>query len=102
MEKGNDHCAYCRKDMIKPQELLLAAREELGDARVDKIVKINELAAQRIAAYEASMALDANNTDISRQLASSGSLSLPVPTNDGTATATVTAAADTTPTSTQV
>ena len=84
LEKGNDHCAYCRRDMIQPDELLKAAREELGDARVDKIVTINELATQRLRAYEAAMAQSADNTVTTRQLAASGALSIPPGSNDTT------------------
>jgi hypothetical protein len=83
LEKGNDHCAYCRKTMIKPDELLMAAREELGDSRVDKILSINELAAQRLEAYRVSMAQATNNAVTSHQPSTSGSLSIP-PNNDTT------------------
>ena len=70
--------------MIQPEELLKAAREELGDARVDKIVTINELASQRLRAYEAAMAQSADNTDTTRRLAASGSLTVPPGSNDTT------------------
>ena len=87
MEKGNDHCAYCRKDMIQPHELLSAAREALGDERVDKIVTINEMAAQRLAAYEAALAAEgSNHTEVSPQFASTGSVTGPT-TTQPTATA---------------
>jgi hypothetical protein len=52
-EKGNDLCPYCRENMMTPSELFEAAKEELGDRRVDKLKKINEEAAARIAAFEA-------------------------------------------------
>jgi hypothetical protein len=52
-EKGVDHCPYCRENMMTASELFEAAKEELGDQRVDKLKKINEEAAARIAAFEA-------------------------------------------------
>ena len=39
--------------MMTASELFEAAKEELGDRRVDKLKKINEEAAARIAAFEA-------------------------------------------------
>ena len=65
----NDHCAYCRKDMMTPVEMTNAAKEELGEARVKKITHINEMAAQRLAEYEAALAAGADNTEVSRQFA---------------------------------
>jgi hypothetical protein len=65
----NDHCAYCRKDMMTPSEMAKAAREELGEARVKKITYINEMAAKRLAEYEAALAAGADNTEVSRQFA---------------------------------
>jgi hypothetical protein len=69
LEKGNDHCAYCRKDMMKPEEMTQAAREELGDARVDKITHINAMAEKRLEEYQAALAAGADNTEVSRQFA---------------------------------
>ncbi|KAL3903359.1 MAG: hypothetical protein SGILL_010473, partial [Bacillariaceae sp.] len=66
----NDHCAYCRKDMMNPSEMIKAAREELGEARVKKISYINDMAAKRLAEYEAALAAGADNTEVSRQFAS--------------------------------
>jgi hypothetical protein len=72
LEQGKDHCAYCRKQMIKPEEFLQAAREELGNDRVAKILRINEAAATRLREYEeasaaaaiaAAMENDAPNDD---------------------------------------
>ena len=65
----NDHCAYCRKDMMSPEEMVQAAKEELGEARVKKITHINQMAAQRLAEYEAALASGADNTEVSRQFA---------------------------------
>ncbi len=48
--------------MITPEEVIKAAREELGDARVSKIIYVNEMASGRLA--------DCNNTDLSRQFTS--------------------------------
>lgn len=42
LEKGHDHCAYCRKDMLSSKEYAEAAREAIGDARVDRLLMINE------------------------------------------------------------
>lgn len=70
LEKGNDHCAYCRKDMMTPEQLLETAKEELGTARVKKIAHINQTAAQRLAEYEAALAAGADTSEVSRQLAS--------------------------------
>mmetsp|Transcript_23959 Transcript_23959/g.42055 ORF Transcript_23959/g.42055 Transcript_23959/m.42055 type:complete len:261 (+) Transcript_23959:135-917(+) len=70
LEKGNDHCAYCRKDMMTPAEMLQAAREELGDDRVNKITRINSEAARRLAEYEAAIAAGTTVSEASRQLAS--------------------------------
>jgi hypothetical protein len=53
IDKGNDHCPYCRKDMMTKDELFEAAKEELGEARVDKLKKVNVEAAQRLAAFHA-------------------------------------------------
>ena len=47
----------------------MAAREELGEARVRKITYINEMAAKRLAEYEAALAAGADNTEVSRQFA---------------------------------
>ena len=71
--------------MIQPDEFLHAAREQLGDARVDKIVTINDLAAQRLKAYEEAMTQSADNTEITRQPAASGALTVPQWNNDTTA-----------------
>ena len=53
IEKGNDHCPYCREDMMTPDELLKAAKEEIGDARVEKMIRINQDAARRLSAMQA-------------------------------------------------
>lgn len=42
LEKGHDHCAYCRKDMLSSKEYVEAAREAVGEARVDRLLRINE------------------------------------------------------------
>jgi hypothetical protein len=42
LEKGHDHCAYCRKDMLSSKEYVEMAREVVGDARVDRLIMINE------------------------------------------------------------
>lgn len=65
----NDHCAYCRNDMMTPTEMANAAKEELGEARVKKITRINEMASRRLAEYEAALAAGADNTEVSRQFA---------------------------------
>jgi hypothetical protein len=70
LEQGNDHCAYCRKDMMTPEEMVQVAREELGNARVDKITRINAMAAERLEEYQAALAAGADNTRVSRQFAS--------------------------------
>jgi hypothetical protein len=70
IEKGNDDCAYCRKHMMTSEEFVKAAREVLGDARVDKITHVNEMAARRLAEYHAALAAGADNTEVSRQFAS--------------------------------
>jgi hypothetical protein len=70
LEQGNDHCAYCRKDMMTPKEMVQVARIELGHARVEKITHINEMAAQRLEEYQAALAAGADNTEVSRQFAS--------------------------------
>ncbi|KAG7344227.1 ring finger domain containing protein [Nitzschia inconspicua] len=69
LEKGNDHCAYCRKDMMKPEEMTQAARDVLGDARVDKIVRINQMAAQRLEEFQAALVGGADLSEVSRQFA---------------------------------
>jgi hypothetical protein len=70
LEQGNDHCAYCRKDMMTPAEMVQAAREKLGHARVDKITHINEMAAQRLEEYQAALAAGADNNRVNQQFAS--------------------------------
>jgi type II secretory pathway pseudopilin PulG len=52
VEKGNDHCPYCREDMMTAEELVEAAREELGEARIEKMIRINQDAARRLAAMQ--------------------------------------------------
>jgi hypothetical protein len=42
--------------MLQPEEFLQAAREELGDERVNTILHINKMAALRLAEYETAMA----------------------------------------------
>ena len=42
LEKGQEYCAYCRSDMLTPSELQAAAREALGNDRVDKIIRRNK------------------------------------------------------------
>lgn len=42
LEKGHDHCAYCRKDMLSSKEYVEAAREAIGDDRVERLLMINE------------------------------------------------------------
>jgi hypothetical protein len=49
--------------MLKPEEFLQAAREELGDERVNKILRINEAAAQRLAEYETATTAIASGDD---------------------------------------
>jgi hypothetical protein len=51
IDKGNDHCPYCRKDMMTKDELFEAAKEELGKARVDKLKQVNVEATQKYAAF---------------------------------------------------
>jgi hypothetical protein len=55
LEKGNEQCPYCRKDMMTAEDLYEAAREELGEARVEKIKRVNEESARRLAAYHLSI-----------------------------------------------
>jgi hypothetical protein len=50
-ESGNDLCPYCRENMMTANEFFEAAKEELGDRRVDKLKKVNEEAEARIAAF---------------------------------------------------
>ena len=52
LEKGNEHCPYCREDMMTPEAMFEAAREELGDKRVEKLKNVNEEAARRIAQHQ--------------------------------------------------
>ena len=47
LEKGHDHCAYCRKDMLSSKEYVEAAREAIGDDRVERLLMINEQLARR-------------------------------------------------------
>jgi hypothetical protein len=70
IENGNDYCAYCRKPMMTPKEILKAAREALGDARVDKIMHVNQTAVRRFAENQAALTARADNTAVSRQFAS--------------------------------
>lgn len=62
LEKGNEHCPYCRKGMMTFDELFEAARVELGEARVDKLKRINGEAARRLAEYEAARQQDQEAT----------------------------------------
>jgi len=55
---------------MTPAEMLQAAREELGDDRVNKITRINSEAARRLAEYEAAIAAGTTVSEASRQLAS--------------------------------
>jgi len=52
--KGNDHCPYCRENMISAQEFCATALEVVGEERVGKLKKINRDAARRVAALTAS------------------------------------------------
>lgn len=53
VEKGNEHCPYCRKTMISPQDFYHTATDVLGSERVTKLKRINESAATRVAALSA-------------------------------------------------
>ncbi len=53
VEKGNEECPYCRKDMISPNEFYQTAVEVVGLARVEKLKRINQEAAARIASLRA-------------------------------------------------
>ena len=54
VDKGNEHCPYCRKNMITPIEFYETALEVVGETRVNKLQKINQAAAERMAALMAS------------------------------------------------
>lgn len=54
VDKGNEHCPYCRKYMITPVEFYQTAVEVVGEPRVNKLKKINQAAAERMAALVAS------------------------------------------------
>jgi hypothetical protein len=55
--------------MITPEQMLQTAREVLGEDRVNKITGINEVAQRRLEEYEAAIAAGADNTEVTRQLA---------------------------------
>lgn len=48
VEKKQLNCPICRSDMITPDEFTASSFHVLGDARVDKIQRINEEAARRL------------------------------------------------------
>ena len=48
LEKGHDHCAYCRKDMLSSKEYVEAASEAIGDDRVERLIRINEELKRRV------------------------------------------------------
>lgn len=54
VDKGNEHCPYCRENMISPTDFCNSAIEVVGDERVTKLKTINQSAAVRVAALAAS------------------------------------------------
>ena len=54
VDKGDEHCPYCRENMISPIEFHETAIEVVGEDRVNKLKKINKAAAERLAALLAS------------------------------------------------
>jgi hypothetical protein len=54
VDKGNEHCPYCRKNMISAKEFSDTALDVVGEERVNKLKRINEEAAVRLAALSAS------------------------------------------------
>lgn len=54
VDKGNEHCPYCRENMISAQDLSDTATEVVGEERVAKLQRINQEAALRVAALTAS------------------------------------------------
>lgn len=54
VDKGNEHCPYCREYMITPVEFYVTAMEVVGETRVNKLKKINQAAAERMEALMAS------------------------------------------------
>jgi hypothetical protein len=53
VEKGNEECPYCRKNMISPNEFYQTAVEVVGLERVEKLKRINQEAAARVASLAA-------------------------------------------------
>lgn len=49
--------------MLRPDEFLQSAREELGEDRVNKILRINEAAARRLREYESARAAWESSAD---------------------------------------
>ena len=54
VDKGDEHCPYCRENMISPIEFHETAIEVVGGDRVNKLKRINQAAAERLAALLAS------------------------------------------------
>lgn len=54
VEKNHTDCPLCRSDMMTPENFLASAYAVLGEQRVNKLKHINEEAARRLAAWEAS------------------------------------------------
>jgi hypothetical protein len=42
LNKSHDHCPFCRKRMLKPEEMRVAAREALGEKRFARLVWLDE------------------------------------------------------------
>ena len=56
VDKGNEHCPYCRENMITADNCNETARQVLGTERVEKLMRINEEAALRDAPEERTVA----------------------------------------------
>ena len=56
VDKGNEHCPYCRENMITADNCNETARQVLGTERVEKLMRLNEAAALRDAPEERTVA----------------------------------------------
>jgi len=54
VDKGNEHCPYCRENMITADNCIETARQALGTERVEKLMMLNEAAALRVTEMMAS------------------------------------------------